>query len=78
MGKIKGPLKIAFDNIQIEKDDYRYMIRIKRFQIHDLVNDYGRPPLDIAREMYQHHKMINWCKDQLKILEEKEKIISSA
>ena len=78
MGKIKGPLKIEYENIQIEKDDYSHMIRIKRYQIHDLMNDYVRHPYEVARELRAHRNMINWCKDQLKILEEKEKIISSA
>ena len=78
MGKIKGPLKIAYANIQIEKDDCNQMIMIKRYAIYELFNDHGKHPYDFAIELKSHSDTIDWCKNQLKILEEKEKIISSA
>ena len=78
MRKIKGPLKTVYNDIQMEIDDLEVIIRSRYYQINNLINDSTIDPAGKAKAVSEIFIIIKHFKNQLKILKEKEIIISCA
>ena len=76
MRKIKGPLKTVYNDIQMEIDDLEVIIRSRYYQINNLINDPTIDPAGKANMLSESFTALRYFKNQLKILKEKEIIIS--
>ena len=78
MRRIKGPLKTIFDDIQMEIDYLNAIIWVRYQIIEEITNNHALSLSYKAKLLSEHFNMLNFWKNQLKILKEKEIIISCA
>lgn len=74
--KMKGPLKIAYKNLQDEKEDLYTFLRNRYRMIRYLENNPHIP--DRENKLKNHYSMFRMFHKELTKVEEEEKIISCA
>lgn len=75
--KIKGPLKISFNNISRDINLYNLIIRDQMQRISSIQDDFTIHPYNKLKSIGLYYKIINDSIKRIKILKEKEIIISS-
>lgn len=76
--KIKGPLKILFNNISHDINLHSLIIRDQMQRISSIRDDFTIHPYNKEKSIRLYYKIMHDAMKRIKILIEKEKIISSA